>query len=241
MEPGVTRLSVAIGFDKASRNNQLQTVAFGQLGWHPRSRGQPPGPALCPRLSTGVEAVWAFQMFPDVSGNAKETFGYKSEGHSGLGLCCNASTVELLGCREWNGFVSRARTSRQSPGRKRGQELISINVVGSRACHRCCHRSERGRRRMHRPAWRRALDVCRADDQHGGSPFDVIDLTPTTVAAYRQPPTPDKPTTTNSALSAAQRLTVELGDSRRSASSNATAATSSRPFRARAPISASSA
>jgi polysaccharide export outer membrane protein len=25
-------------------------------------------------------------------------------------------------------------------------------------------------------------------------PFDVIDLTPTTVVAYRQPPTPDRPT-----------------------------------------------
>ena len=26
-------------------------------------------------------------------------------------------------------------------------------------------------------------------------PFDVIDLTPTTVVAYRQPPTPDRPVT----------------------------------------------
>ena len=43
-------------------------------------------------------------------------------------------------------------------------------------------------------------------------PFDVIDLTPTTVVAYRQPPTPDKPVTTTSTLSAAQRLTVAPGD-----------------------------
>jgi hypothetical protein len=46
-------------------------------------------------------------------------------------------------------------------------------------------------------------------------PFDVIDLTPTTVVAYRQPPTPDKPVTTTSSLSAAQRLTVAPGDSLR--------------------------
>jgi hypothetical protein len=46
----------------------------------------------------GVEAVQAIQMFPDVSGIARETFGYKSEGHSDPGLCCNAPTVELFGC-----------------------------------------------------------------------------------------------------------------------------------------------
>ena len=46
-------------------------------------------------------------------------------------------------------------------------------------------------------------------------PFDVIDLTPTTVVAYRQPPTPDKPATTTSSLSPAQRLTVAPGDSLR--------------------------
>jgi polysaccharide export outer membrane protein len=46
-------------------------------------------------------------------------------------------------------------------------------------------------------------------------PFDVIDLTPTTVVAYRQPPTPDRPTTTTSSLSPAQRLTVAPGDSLR--------------------------
>lgn len=44
-------------------------------------------------------------------------------------------------------------------------------------------------------------------------PFDVIDLTPTTVVAYRQPPTPDRPATTTSSLSPAQRLTVAPGDS----------------------------
>ncbi|MBI2736168.1 MAG: polysaccharide biosynthesis/export family protein [Rhodospirillales bacterium] len=44
-------------------------------------------------------------------------------------------------------------------------------------------------------------------------PFDVIDLTPTTVVAYRQPPTPDRPTSTTSSLSPAQRLTVAPGDS----------------------------
>lgn len=44
-------------------------------------------------------------------------------------------------------------------------------------------------------------------------PFDVIDLTPTTVVAYRQPPSPDKPTSTTSSLSPAQRLTVAPGDS----------------------------
>jgi polysaccharide export outer membrane protein len=46
-------------------------------------------------------------------------------------------------------------------------------------------------------------------------PFDVIDLTPTTVVAYRQPPTPDRPVTTTSSLSPAQRLTVAAGDSLR--------------------------
>jgi polysaccharide export outer membrane protein len=46
-------------------------------------------------------------------------------------------------------------------------------------------------------------------------PFDVIDLTPTTVVAYRQPPTPDRPVTTTSSLSPAQRLTVAPGDSLR--------------------------
>jgi polysaccharide export outer membrane protein len=46
-------------------------------------------------------------------------------------------------------------------------------------------------------------------------PFDVIDLTPTTVVGYRQPPTPDKPVTTTSTLSPAQRLTVAPGDSLR--------------------------
>mgnify|MGYP003575047232 FL=1 len=44
-------------------------------------------------------------------------------------------------------------------------------------------------------------------------PFDVIDLTPTTVVAYRQPPTPDKPTSVTSSLSPAHRLTVAPGDS----------------------------
>ena len=43
-------------------------------------------------------------------------------------------------------------------------------------------------------------------------PFDVIDLTPTTVVAFRQPPTPDRPSTT-STLSPAQRLVVAPGDS----------------------------
>lgn len=46
-------------------------------------------------------------------------------------------------------------------------------------------------------------------------PFDVIDLTPTTVVGYRQPPTPDRPVTTTSSLSPAQRLTVAPGDSLR--------------------------
>jgi polysaccharide biosynthesis/export protein len=46
-------------------------------------------------------------------------------------------------------------------------------------------------------------------------PFDVIDLTPTTVVGYRQPPTPDKPVTATSSLSPAQRLTVAPGDSLR--------------------------
>ena len=46
-------------------------------------------------------------------------------------------------------------------------------------------------------------------------PFDVIDLTPTTVVAYRQPPTPDRPTSITNSLSPAQRLTVAPGDSLR--------------------------
>lgn len=44
-------------------------------------------------------------------------------------------------------------------------------------------------------------------------PFDVIDLTPTTVVAYRQPPLPDRPYTATSTLTPAQPLTVAPGDS----------------------------
>jgi polysaccharide biosynthesis/export protein len=43
-------------------------------------------------------------------------------------------------------------------------------------------------------------------------PFDVIDLTPTTVVAYRQPPSPDRPSVTSS-VSPAVRLTAAAGDS----------------------------
>jgi polysaccharide export outer membrane protein len=45
-------------------------------------------------------------------------------------------------------------------------------------------------------------------------PFDVIDLTPTTVVAYRQAPSPDRSSVT-STLTPAQRLTVAPGDSLR--------------------------
>lgn len=45
-------------------------------------------------------------------------------------------------------------------------------------------------------------------------PFDVIDLTPTTVVAYRQPDSPDHPSVTGN-LSAAVRITVAPGDSLR--------------------------
>ena len=44
-------------------------------------------------------------------------------------------------------------------------------------------------------------------------PFDVIDLTPTTVVAYRQPPTPDRPVSISGASSPSQRLIVAPGDS----------------------------
>lgn len=44
-------------------------------------------------------------------------------------------------------------------------------------------------------------------------PFDVIDLTPTTVVGFRQPPTPDLPTSSSGTLSPAQRMTVGPGDS----------------------------
>jgi polysaccharide export outer membrane protein len=43
-------------------------------------------------------------------------------------------------------------------------------------------------------------------------PFDVIDLTPTTVVAYRQPASPDRPSETSN-LSPAVRLVVAPGDS----------------------------
>jgi polysaccharide export outer membrane protein len=43
-------------------------------------------------------------------------------------------------------------------------------------------------------------------------PFDVIDLTPTTVVAYRQPASPDRPSETSS-LSPAMRLVAAPGDS----------------------------
>ena len=44
-------------------------------------------------------------------------------------------------------------------------------------------------------------------------PFDVIDLTPTTVVAYRQPATPDRPVAVTGPTSPAQRLVVAPGDS----------------------------
>jgi polysaccharide export outer membrane protein len=44
-------------------------------------------------------------------------------------------------------------------------------------------------------------------------PFDVIDLTPTTVVGYRQPEAPDRPTTATSNLSPAVHVTVAPGDS----------------------------
>jgi hypothetical protein len=44
-------------------------------------------------------------------------------------------------------------------------------------------------------------------------PFDVIDLTPTTVVAYRQPESPDRPTSVASNLSAAVHIAIAPGDS----------------------------
>jgi polysaccharide biosynthesis/export protein len=44
-------------------------------------------------------------------------------------------------------------------------------------------------------------------------PFDVIDLTPTTVVAYRQPESPDRPSSVTSNLSAAVRISIAPGDS----------------------------
>jgi polysaccharide export outer membrane protein len=44
-------------------------------------------------------------------------------------------------------------------------------------------------------------------------PFDVIDLTPTTVVAYRQPESPDRPSSNTSNLSAAVRISIAPGDS----------------------------
>ena len=43
-------------------------------------------------------------------------------------------------------------------------------------------------------------------------PFDVIDLTPTTVVAYRQPESPDRPSIASN-LSAAVRISIAPGDS----------------------------
>jgi polysaccharide export outer membrane protein len=44
-------------------------------------------------------------------------------------------------------------------------------------------------------------------------PFDVIDLTPTTVVAYRLPESPDRPTSAASNLSAAMHIAIAPGDS----------------------------
>jgi polysaccharide export outer membrane protein len=44
-------------------------------------------------------------------------------------------------------------------------------------------------------------------------PFDVIDLTPTTVVAYRQSESPDRPTSAGSNLSAAVHIVIAPGDS----------------------------
>jgi polysaccharide export outer membrane protein len=46
-------------------------------------------------------------------------------------------------------------------------------------------------------------------------PFDVIDLTPTTVVAYRQPESPDRPSSAASNLSAAVHIAIAPGDSLR--------------------------
>ena len=46
-------------------------------------------------------------------------------------------------------------------------------------------------------------------------PFDVIDLTPTTVVAYRQPESPDRATSVASNLSAAVHIAIAPGDSLR--------------------------
>jgi polysaccharide export outer membrane protein len=46
-------------------------------------------------------------------------------------------------------------------------------------------------------------------------PFDVIDLTPTTVVAYRQPESPDRPSSAASNLSAAVHISIAPGDSLR--------------------------
>ncbi len=46
-------------------------------------------------------------------------------------------------------------------------------------------------------------------------PFDVIDLTPTTVVAYRQPESPDRTTSVGSNLSAAVHISIAPGDSLR--------------------------
>jgi len=46
-------------------------------------------------------------------------------------------------------------------------------------------------------------------------PFDVIDLTPTTVVAYRQPESPDRSTSVASNLSAAVHIAIAPGDSLR--------------------------
>ena len=72
-------------------------------------------------------------------------------------------------------------------------------------------------------------------------PFDVIDLTPTTVVAYRRRRRPDRPSTHQQSVG--RRAHLRRAGRRRSrcASSSPTKAASSRPSSGRAPISASSA
>jgi len=83
-----------------------------------------------------------------------------------------------------------------------------------------------------------------ADAQSGSTealPFDVIDLTPTTVVAYRQPESPDHPSIASN-LSAAVRISIAPGDSPEGTHLRTLwRQPSFRPSRAWPPISASSA
>ena len=95
----------------------------------------------------------------------------------------------------------------------RRSEFDNLELAARRrATYRHCPRPGYWRCRLHGDARRRPVDGrCRRRPRTEALPFDVIDLTPTTIVAYRQPPSIDRPSIT-SKLSAGGQVAVAPGD-----------------------------